>query len=343
LFYEQIRNLAVVKKSDFDKKMNSLKEFADIINQYQETLSKYGPDVNLKIVTSIGTWIRPAILVHSEKNSIELDKYQSSGLYPGESFVGVYWWCHAVIARDWFRYAQYDPLLKKQKSVTHDFLIYNRAWAGTREYRLKFTELLVQNNLVEHCKTWFNNGDSEKLYHEHVFQNPNFQIENFNLQDYFSETTAPATSSADYNSNDYQCTNLEVVLETLFDDTRLHLTEKSLRPIACGHPFILAATAGSLEYLRSYGFETFNGLIDESYDTIQDPLKRLQAICAEMKRISQLPDTQKEQLFRSMNQIALRNQQKFFSTDWQQSIVNEFKANFMLACKKIDGILKYPV
>jgi hypothetical protein len=48
------------------------------------------------------------------------------------------------------------------------------------------------------------------------------------------------------------------------------LTEKALRPIACGQPFILAATPGSLQYLRSYGFKTFSGYIDETYDTIQE-------------------------------------------------------------------------
>jgi hypothetical protein len=68
------------------------------------------------------------------------------------------------------------------------------------------------------------------------------------------------------------------VLETLFDDHRWHLTEKSLRPIACGKPFVLMATPGSLQYLRQYGFKTFDGLIDETYDSIQNPKQRLQAV-----------------------------------------------------------------
>jgi hypothetical protein len=49
------------------------------------------------------------------------------------------------------------------------------------------------------------------------------------------------------------------VAETVFD-TRIHLTEKTLRPIACGHPFILAAGPGSLKYLQTYGFRTFSPL-----------------------------------------------------------------------------------
>ena len=41
---------------------------------------------------------------------------------------------------------------------------------------------------------------------------------------------------------------------------------------------MLAATPGSLQYLKQYGFETFHGLIDESYDTILDPRERLKTI-----------------------------------------------------------------
>lgn len=316
---------------------------SDLLKKQSNILGQVLPEINLKVVISPGFWLRPAILVHSEKRSLELDRYQMSGPYQSENFIGVYWWCHALIARDWFRYAQHDPTLKKQKTITHDFLIYNRAWSGTREYRLKFIEILLQNNLLKYCLTWFNPVDSDIEYCNYKFKNSNFQIENFDFQNFIDITTATGSASADYCAIDYQCTNIEVVLETLFDDDRLHLTEKILRPIACAQPFILAATAGSLEYLRSYGFETFGDLIDESYDSVLDPVKRLQAICAEMKKISHLSVEQKTQLFNNMKQIALRNQQKFFSDQWQQLILDEFTQNFNLAREKVNQIIKYPV
>jgi len=122
----------------------------------------------------------------------------------------------------------------------------------------------------------------------------------------------------------------------LFDDSRLHLTEKILRPIACGQPFILAATQGSLAYLRDYGFKTFDGLIDETYDTIQDPLDRLKAIVAEMHRIAKLPDKEKTKLYSDLQAIAQQNKQLFFSPAWQQSIINEYQNNIKLALRKIN-------
>jgi hypothetical protein len=116
-------------------------------------------------------------------------------------------------------------------------------------------------------------------------------------------------------------------LETLFDDARHHLTEKALRPIACGRPFILAATAGSLQYLKQYGFKTFDGLIDETYDRIQDPRKRLEAIVQEIKRISILDHDQKKLLWSKLYAIAEHNRRLFFSDAWRDLIVHEFKNN----------------
>jgi hypothetical protein len=158
----------------------------------------------------------------------------------------------------------------------------------------------------------------------------------FDLELSFNQSQATSSYSADYNVEDYQSTEIEVVLETLFDDGRLHLTEKSLRPIACGHPFMLAATHGSLEYLRSYGFETFSPWIDETYDTIEDPAQRLNAIVQEMKRIADLSADDKTLLYARLKDIAIRNKKLFFSDAWQQSIVDEYKTNFDQALKQLN-------
>jgi hypothetical protein len=276
--------------------------------------------LNFKIIFCFFLYKIPVLLVHSEQRSSNLEKYQNI------DFVGVYWWCHGMIARDWFRYAQHDVLLSK-RMPQKDFLIYNRAWSGTREYRLKFAELVVDHDMYSYCKMGFNSEDSID-YREHQFQNKKFQIQRQDLEQYFFHNTSGSNSSADYCAHDYQTTNLEVVLETLFDDDRLHLTEKTLRPIACGHPFILVATQGSLEYLRGYGFKTFHNIIDETYDTIANPLERLQAILSEMKRIATLPHDAKQQVYDSLRSIANYNQQRFFSTEWHNQLINEFKQNF---------------
>ena len=263
------------------------------------------------------------LLCHSEKNSSELSKY-------AEEFVGVYYWAHAVIARDWFRFAQHDQGLD-QLDYRYDFLIYNRAWTGTREYRLKFSELLVESGLHKKSLTSFSSIDSGIDYKLHKFTNKQFQILNFELDQNFLPNSSLASASADYVTNDYRQTRIEIVLETLFDDSRLHLTEKTLRPIACGKPFMLASTPGSLQYLKDYGFKTFEPFIDESYDQIVDPVKRMQFIINEMQRFSQLPDNDKIDYLIQMNKIAKFNRDLFFSASWQNSIYTEFLTNLSSA------------
>jgi hypothetical protein len=98
------------------------------------------------------------------------------------------------------------------------------------------------------------------------------------LIDQFLDNKFSSAASADYDPNDFINSEISVILETVFDDRRIHLTEKTLKPIACGHPFILAAGPGALEYIRSYGFKTFAPYIDESYDQETDSLKRLEKI-----------------------------------------------------------------
>ena len=262
------------------------------------------------------------LILHSEKRSAQLQKYEDNG------YVGVYYWSHVLIAADWFRYAPIDPrLIVNFDHIQYDFLIYNRAWSGTREYRLTFMHELVQQQLQSHCVTSFAEWDNDHHYLDHQFDNPALEVDLPGLSEHFSSNTHDSTASADYSNNDYSQIAIEVVLETLFDDTRLHLTEKTLRPIACGRPFILMATQGSLQYLRDYGFRTFNGLIDETYDTIQDPKARLQAVINEMSRIAALEKFEKLSLWQQLYEIAAYNQKLFFSDTWQRSIHQEFLTN----------------
>jgi hypothetical protein len=284
-------------------------------------LLEYQADFHLRSVMGCSNCFDKTLLLHSELSSANLEIYQK------HDFVPVYVWSHAIIALDWFRYAQHDPVLMYNPThIQKTFLIYNRAWSGTREYRLYFAQQLIKNNLVKHAEMSFASIDNNTHYVNHVFANKKFQIHMQNLEQFYSINTANSNSSADYCGKDYAACGIEIVLETLFDDTRSHITEKTLRPIACGKPFILAATPGSLEYLRTYGFETFNGLIDESYDTIIDSKDRLTAIIVEMKRIAMLDVNTKQVLYAKLHEIAQRNKQRFFHGLFDQ-VIEEYKTN----------------
>ena len=292
---------------------------------------KFASSLHLRSLTSPVFGLNDQLLiVHSEKNSQQLEQYQQN------NYIGVYFWSHALIAADWFRYAEHDPLLEPDlDNLQNTFLIYNRAWTGTREYRLTFANEICRNNLQSQCLTSFSTHDTGVYYKDHVFVNKELLVQFDRVEDLLPPNTHDSNSSADYNNLDYKKSGLEIVLETLFDDTRWHLTEKTLRPIACGRPFILMATPGSLEYLRSYGFETFSDCIDETYDTIQNSSDRLRAVIAEMTRIAAMSDPAKKLLWKKLYKISRKNQQLFFSSTWQNKVENEFFENLNLALSQL--------
>ena len=290
---------------------------------FTDSALEYISQQHLRAMTNCDNHYDLTILVHSEQRSWQVEHYSDKG------FVPVYYWSHAVIAQDWFRYAKHVELKRHAKKT---FLVYNRAWSGTREYRLRFAELLIQLNLQDLCQTSVNPVEPELGIHYdyHKFKNPAWRPQTV-LEDHFPINGMPSHYSADFDINDYNATDIEVVLETLFDDDRIHLTEKSLRPIAMAQPFILAATAGSLEYLRSYGFKTFGNVWDESYDLVEDPAERLIQIAELMKRISTWLPHQREHNMTQAQAIADYNRQHFFSQEFFNLVTNELKTNLTSA------------
>jgi hypothetical protein len=269
------------------------------------------------------------LLLHSEQRSTNLKKYID------HDYIPVYYWNHAVLALDWFRYAQHQKV--KKNTISNKFLIYNRAWGGTREYRLKFIDHLIENNLVDQCLTWFNPVDPESkiYYQDYNYINPAWQPVH-SIENYFSAKNVNSSYSADFELTDYSKVEFEIVLETLFDDNRLQLTEKTLRPIACGQPFLLMSTHGSLEYLRNYGFQTFDGIIDESYDHIVDPEKRMQAVIDAMKKIVLWSNDERAHNMKKIQQITEYNQNYFFSQQFLNTVLGELHSNLKSALTKLE-------
>jgi hypothetical protein len=288
--------------------------------------------INLKIICRpfTGGLHDKVLLTHSELNSKEVKKYSDHG------FVPVYWWANALVARDWYRYAEIDPKLKTD-SLKKDFLYYARAWSGTREYRLKFAELLVNSNLDSNTRIKFGVIDSGTHYSDHQYQNLNFAVSRFDFEDHFTENQSSSDASATYDSIDYNDCWIDVVAETLFDDSRLHLTEKILRPIACGKPFILLSTCGALSHLKSYGFKTFDKFWDETYDTIADPIKRMESIINTMQTIANLPVDEKNRMYKGVKEITDYNKNLFFSNEFLNTIIDQFKNNFNDAMVEINN------
>jgi hypothetical protein len=268
------------------------------------------------------------ILLHSEKNSKDVEKFSCSAEL-------VYYWSHAIIARDWYRFAEHDTRLNAPSQKKNTFLVYCRAWTGTREYRLKFLDLMAEQNLLSHCHTSILYQDQEFKLNSYKCTNTKFQPTHYKQLNSLAKNTYPAHASADYCVDDFVSTDISVVLETVATDSKIHLTEKTLRPIACGHPFMLIAGPGSLEYLRSYGFKTFSPWIDERYDQEPDMIKRMKMVTDQMTQIKNLSETQKKHVLIQLKKIAMHNKQHFFSDKFFNQIQSELVENLNTAVDQI--------
>lgn len=292
----------------------------------KEKFWQWANKLNLDLIT-IGNNFDQVVLLHSEQNSKDLAQYAASG-----RFVTAYWWSHAVIARDWFRFAEHDQKLKfSLEDFQFDFNIYVRAWSGTREYRLKFLEKLQINELIPACRISFQHHDSEHYIDYHA-EDTRFAVAT--LID-VAPSVSDATLSATYSTEHYALCAFDIVTETIFSDCRHHLTEKVLRAIACGKPFVLLSTPGSLQYLRQYGFKTFAPWIDESYDNILDPIQRMDRVLSWMKQYSQLAHHDKAQILDNCYEVAKFNKKHFFSRQFFDMVTGELKINLLSAVDKV--------
>jgi hypothetical protein len=88
-----------------------------------------------------------------------------------------------------------------------------------------------------------------------------------------------------YQAEWYADTCFSLVSESTMDTRRggygqspLFVSEKSFKPLAYRHPFVIQGTSGTLQYIKSLGFETFAPHIDESYDSAASANVRQQMV-----------------------------------------------------------------
>jgi hypothetical protein len=119
---------------------------------------------------------------------------------------------------------------------------------------------------------------------------------------------------------------VHVVTETAYFGRKWHLTEKTFKPICLQMPFVLVSTAGSLEYLRNYGFQTFGTLWDESYDQETDDHRRLEKIACLLKQFDDMTVQQRQQLHQAAWPIVKHNFDHFYNGGFEKILWKEFSA-----------------
>jgi hypothetical protein len=127
--------------------------------------------------------------------------------------------------------------------------------------------------------------------------------------------------------NVYNQTAYTVVAETNYANHYSFYTEKIVKPILAERLFLVVSGRHYLRNLHKLGFKTFDGIIDESYDNIDNTAERYSKVCDQIRFLCSQPQ---EDILNKIRPITEHNKQVMLTTDWQGSTFKSLQ-EFLLA------------
>jgi hypothetical protein len=270
----------------------------------------------------------------------------------------LYYFFHGFAALDWYRgyYAlNYNKSIVKQ--YNYDFISFNRIINNDRSYRIYFVSKLKELGLLDHGQISFNVTDNlfddwrdetsdlnSKLSEQAKQHAETYLVDIDKLV--IDRASIHGSASANIPRNidiwDFKIDKKPVdvdafwhiVTETVFYYDKLHLTEKIFKPIVSKQPFMLLAAPGNLAYLKSYGFKTFDSVIDETYDTIQDNDSRIEAVVEQLYWYCNLTPDEKTDIIKQLEPIIQHNFNHFYG-EFRHIITRELLDNTKTLFKEI--------
>lgn len=121
------------------------------------------------------------------------------------------------------------------------------------------------------------------------------------------DTGLPRKSPLSAMLPQYDDSWFSVVTETEMRDRPSRITEKPFAPLVNFQPSILLGNPGALAQIRELGYLTFGHVLDESYDSIQDPAERFLAAYSEVLRLCRMGDEKLGQMEVELRDILVFN------------------------------------
>ena len=203
---------------------------------------------------------------------------------------------------------------------THDFTLLNRlhkTWRAIATADLR-REGILDNSLWSYCETGELGTDSP--IEVDLISRLRWDTQKFlESAPYFCDdlTQDQRNDHSMLVEKFYTDSWCNIVMETHFDadqSSGVFLTEKTFKPIKHGQLFFVAGCAGSLALLRELGYRTFDSVLDNSYDSIQDATQRWIAL----REAIQQAQPHLPKLFEQAREDIEHNQQLFLSNKSQR-------------------------
>ena len=301
----------------------------------------YGMYINPQQVESFvndpSTYNKQGILSTSEQSEY-LTEFASSN-----NLMLLYYFFHGFAALDWYRgYYALNHGKEVNKTYEYDYISYNRIIDNDRSYRIYFVSLLKELALLDRGQVSFGVTDYASCWQDETSE-PNSKLSEqakLHIEQHLTGTNKIVLDHASVHGSASADIPREtdafwhIVTETVFYYNKLHLTEKIFKPIVNKQPFMLLAAPGNLAYLKSYGFKTFEGIIDESYDTIQDNDQRTEAVVKQIAWYCALTAEQKQTVIEAIAPIVEYNFHHFYG-EFKHIITRELLDNCRALFKEI--------
>ena len=128
----------------------------------------------------------------------------------------------------------------------------------------------------------------------------------FNTQIRCSDLIDPAI----YNSTHYTA-----MIETTIHNDFAMFSEKEAKPVIAQRPFIVFGAKNQLKAFKSLGFKTFDSVIDESYDNIDDKVQRWHQALDSMMALT---DKDPIEVYATLKDVLAHNKDHFENSNWKR-------------------------
>ena len=250
-----------------------------------------------------------------------------------------YYFFHGWACLDWYRgynrtYVLPHPSSRPEPKIT--FMSPNRIIGGQRAHRVLFlyhvTKKNLKHNHVSAPRTCpVETQDILNIAKQYESRYPDIvQVLNSSGLPWLFQNEPTQQMSSCWLSNFGEAINslIYVPTETVYFGNRTHITEKTFKAIALGMPFIPVAPAGSLEYMRSYGFRTFSDIWNEDYDNERDDMRRLEKVTDLLAQIDSLSVQEKMQIQRNVLPSVEHNWNHFYHGGLEHVLWKELQNTF---------------
>ena len=217
--------------------------------------------------------------------------------WPRDRFRVISW--SSFLYDDWCANKRAEPRLRSEFADAHRSLRYYTVcpMRHNRPHR----ELLYNR-----LNPKFNNCSLQSKGYELQYDNLTFdQYEHCydNLANLFS------------NKKNYLTAGFVTVAESQYSVTHGVITEKTMHAIIAGMPFFVLGHRGILSEIKQLGFRTFEGIVDENYDS-QDDVQRLDEMLTSNRNIFEgfMNKSILKQIIENTREITEYNRQYYFDS-----------------------------